>query len=41
VFVLPEDAEILSATPEPTKKEGNVLTWERTGLVIFPIVEYK
>jgi hypothetical protein len=41
IFVLPEDAEILSATPESTKREGNVLTWERTGLVTFPVVEYK
>ena len=41
VFVLPEDAEILSVNPEPTRKEGNVLTWERIGLITFPNVEYK
>jgi len=41
VFILPEDAEILSVTPEVTKREGNVLTWEKAGLITFPNVEYK
>jgi uncharacterized lipoprotein YehR (DUF1307 family) len=41
VFILPEDAEIISVKPDPTKIEGNVLTWEKAGLITFPNVEYK
>jgi len=41
IFVLPGDAEILSITPEPTSRDGNVLRWERVGQIPFPVVEYK
>ena len=41
VFVLPEDAKIISSTPEPTEKVGNVLTWKNVGEIKFPNVEYQ
>ena len=41
VFIFPEDANIISANPEPTEKVGNVLTWKNVGEIKFPNVEYK
>lgn len=40
VFILPDDAEVISAEPEPTEKVGNVLTWKNVGEIKFPNVEY-
>jgi hypothetical protein len=41
VFILPEDAKVISAKPEPTEKVGNVLTWMNVGEIKFPNVEYQ
>jgi len=41
VFILPEDAKVISAEPEPTEKVGNVLTWKNVGEIKFPNVEYQ
>jgi len=41
VFILPEDATIINAEPEPTQKVGNVLTWKNVGEIQFPNVEYQ
>lgn len=41
VFILPEDAKVISAEPEPTEKVGNVLTWMNVGEIKFPNVEYQ
>jgi len=41
VFILPEDAVIISADPEPSQKLGNVLTWQNVGQIRFPKVEYQ
>ncbi len=41
IFILPEDAIIINAEPEPTQKVGNVFTWKNVGEIHFPNVEYQ
>lgn len=40
-FIFPEDAQILSSSPEPDEKTGNVFFWETPGQLTFPIVSYQ